>query len=291
MRSGERNPQPRGPEPHYKHDLGQHFLYNTTLLKMLVQKAGVQRTDRVLEIGPGTGTLTACLCEVAERVVAVEVDEAMLPFLRLATEDYSNLEILPGDIRRMDMRKISDMLGESWMVVANIPYNITTPILDLFFGSGLPVKKMALMVQREVAEKLLAEPRDDGYGLASIRCRYYCVPELLATIPASAFTPPPKVDSAFISLTMRSAPPAPVGNEALFWRLLRLSFNQRRKTLQNALKGQALFTPDVVRAALNTLGLQPTVRGEALSVIQWIAFVNALCAGEQAQPETPITQD
>ena len=287
MRTNERNLQTRGPEPHYKHDLGQHFLYDTTLLKALVQKAGVQKTDRVLEIGPGAGTLTACLCEAAERVVAVEVDEAVLPFLRLATEDYSNLEILPGDIRRMDLRKISSLLGEGWMVVANIPYNITTPILDLFLGSGLPVKKLALMVQREVAEKLLAEPGDDGYGLASIRCRYYSEPELLATIPASAFTPPPKVDSAFISLTIRAEPPAPVENEALLWRALRQAFNQRRKTLQNALKGLDLFTPDAVRAALDTLGLQPTVRGEALSVIQWIAFANTLSAGEGPNPEHP----
>ena len=181
--------RPRDGEIRYKHDLGQHFLYDTDLLRSLVQMAGVQKTDRVLEIGPGAGTLTMCLCEAAERVVAVEVDEAVLPFLRVATEPYKNIEIIHGDIRKMNLQAIASILGNDFLVVANIPYNITTPILDLFWGTGLPVRRMAVMVQEEVAHKLIALPGDDAFCLTSLRCRYYCEPTVLAYVPAEAFTP------------------------------------------------------------------------------------------------------
>lgn len=261
---------------HYKHDLGQHFLYDTELLRSLVKQAGVQKTDNVLEIGPGAGTLTACLGEAAGKVVAVEVDETVLPFLRVATESFGNVEILQGDIRKMNLFGLSQMLGESWMVVANIPYNITTPIFDLFWGSGLPVTCMAVMVQKEVADKLMALPGDPAYGLMSLRCRYYCEPDMIAVVPAAAFTPPPKVDSAFVKLAFRETPPAPVEDEALLWRMIRASFNQRRKTLQNTLKGVQPLTTEAVRSALEALGLSPTVRGEALTLMEWIALANHL---------------
>jgi len=260
----------------YKHDLGQHFLYDTSLLRSLVAGAGVTKTDRVLEIGPGAGTLTVCLCEAAQRVIAVEADRAVIPFLEVATESFGNVEILQGDIRKMDLAAISAMLGEGWMVVANIPYSITTPIFDLFWGSGLPMKQMSVMVQKEVAQKLLAGPGEPAYGLMSVRCRYYCRPELVAPVPASAFTPPPKVDSAFMNLVFRREPPLPVQDEALLWRIIRAGFNQRRKTLVNALKGVDPLTTPAVRAALEKLGRTPTVRGEALSVEEWISLANEL---------------
>ena len=261
----------------YKHDLGQHFLYDTALLRSLVAKAGVRQDDRVLEIGPGSGTLTVCLCEAAERVLAVEVDETVLPFLRVATESFGNVEVLQGDIRKMNLKTISSMLGDDFIVVANIPYNITTPIFDLFWGTGLPVRQMSVMVQKEVAEKLIAQPGEEGYGLTSIRCRYYCEPTVVDVVPASAFTPPPKVDSAFVNLVFRSQPPVAVTNEPLLWRLIRASFNQRRKTLVNAVRGEADVPQEAMRAALETLGLSQTVRGEALSVEQWIALANEIC--------------
>ena len=263
-------------EIRYKHDLGQHFLYDTALLRSLVQAAGVAKTDRVLEIGPGAGTLTVCLCEAAERVIAVEVDDAVIPFLRVATESFGNVEILQGDIRRMNLRAIATMLGDGFMVVANIPYNITTPIFELFWGSGLPLKQMSVMVQKEVADKLTAKPGEDAYGLTSVRCQYYCVPKIIAAVPASAFTPPPKVDSAFINLMMRDTPPAPVTDEALLWRIIRAGFNQRRKTLINALRGVLAQELETLREALDKLGFTPTVRGEALTVTEWIALANEL---------------
>lgn len=260
----------------YKHDLGQHFLYDTALLYYLVQQAGVTKTDRVLEIGPGAGTLTVCLCEAAERVIAVEVDETVIPFLRVATEGFGNVEIVQGDIRRLDLAAMVKLLGDDFLVVANIPYNITTPIFELFWGSGLPIKQMSVMVQKEVAEKLVAKPGDPAYGLMSVRCRYYCEPEIVEQVPASAFTPPPKVDSAFVNLPFRKQPPVAVKDEALLWRIIRASFSQRRKTLLNTLKGVTQHTPDDLRKVLDKLGLSQTVRGEVLEISQWIALANEL---------------
>ena len=268
----------RDGEIRYKHDLGQHFLYDTALLRSLVQQAGVTKTDRVLEIGPGAGTLTVCLCEAAERVIAVEVDEAILPFLRVATEGFGNVEILQGDIRRMNLQAIAAMLGNDLMVVANIPYNITTPIFELFWGSSLPVRVMAVMVQKEVAQKLVALPGDEAYGQMSLRCQYYCEPQVLAQIPAEAFTPPPKVDSAFVKLTFRKEPIAPVVDEALLWRLVQAAFAQRRKTLVNALRSVTTLTAEELREVLSRLNMPPMVRGETLSLEEWIQLANALAA-------------
>lgn len=268
----------RDGEIRYKHDLGQHFLYDTALLRSLVQQAGVTKADRVLEIGPGAGTLTVCLCEAAERVIAVEVDEAILPFLRVATEGFGNVEILQGDIRRMNLQAIAAMLGNDLMVVANIPYNITTPIFELFWGSSLPVRVMAVMVQKEVAQKLVALPGDEAYGQMSLRCQYYCEPQVLAQIPAEAFTPPPKVDSAFVKLTFRKEPIAPVVDEALLWRLVQAAFAQRRKTLVNALRSVTTLTAEELREVLSRLNMPPMVRGETLSLEEWIQLANALAA-------------
>ncbi len=263
-------------EIRYKHDLGQHFLYDTALLRSLVQRVGITKADRVLEIGPGAGTLTVCLCEAAERVLAVEVDTAVIPFLRVATEGFGNVDIVQGDIRQLDIRRIADALGNGFSVVANIPYNITTPIFDLFWGSGLPIKQMSVMVQKEVAQKLVALPGDGAYGLMSLRCRYYGEPSIVEEVPAAAFTPPPKVDSAFVNLIFRQEPIAPVKDEALLWRIVRAGFAQRRKTLGNALKGVAGAPAESVRDAISALGLPPTVRGEALTLPQWIALANRL---------------
>ena len=259
----------------YKHDLGQHFLYDEALLSSLVEGTGVGPADGVLEIGPGAGTLTRCLCGAAGRVVAVEVDRDVLPFLRAATDAFDNLTIVEGDVRRLDLAEICRPLGEGFFVIANIPYNITTPILDLLWESGLPIRQISVMVQKEVADKLLAAPSTPAYGLTSVRCQYLTVPRLVQVVPAERFTPPPKVDSAFVRMDRRAQPPAPVADEALLWRMVRAGFSLRRKTLTNALKG--VVEGEALRAALSSLGLSETVRGEALSVEAWIALANA-CA-------------
>ena len=261
----------------YKHDLGQRFLYDEALLRSLVAATGVSREDGVLEIGPGAGTLTRCLCEAADRVVAVEVDRDVLPFLRAATGAFDNLTIIEGDVRRLDLAEICRPLGEGFFVIANIPYNITTPILDLLWESRLPIRQISVMVQKEVADKLLAAPSTPAYGLTSVRCQYLTIPRLVQVVPAECFTPPPKVDSAFVRMEMRAQPPAPVADEALLWRMVRAGFSLRRKTLTNALKG--VVEGEALRAALRSLGLAETVRGEALGVEAWIALANACARG------------
>lgn len=259
----------------YKHDLGQHFLYDEALLSRLVEQTGVSKQDRVLEIGPGSGMLTRRLCEAAAQVLAVEVDGDVLPFLRVRTEGCGNLTIVQGDVRKLDLATLCKPLGEGFFVIANIPYNITAPILDLLLDGGLPIRRACLMVQKEVAEKLLADPSSAAYGMLSVKCRYRCEPSLAAEVPAEAFTPPPKVDSAFVRLDWRAGPPLPVRNEALLMRMVRAGFGMRRKTLCNALKG--LVEGERLKAALERAGLSATVRGEALSVEQWICLANG-CA-------------
>lgn len=261
----------------YKHDLGQHFLYDEALLRSLVKATGVGKADGVLEIGPGAGTLTQCLCEAAGRVAAIEVDKDVIPFLRVATERFDNLTIVEGDVRKVDLRDVCRELGDNFLVIANIPYNITTPILEGLWHSGLSIRQISVMVQREVADKLLAAPSTPAYGLLSVQCQYKTQPVLAATVPAECFTPPPKVDSAFVRMDMRAQPPAPVRDEKLLWRMVKAGFGMRRKTLVNALKG--IVEPERLRAALEEARLPLTVRGEALSVVQWIALANA-CAGE-----------
>lgn len=256
----------------YKHDLGQHFLYDESLLRSLVAATGVSRADGVLEIGPGAGTLTKCLCEAAGRVIAVEVDHDVLPFLRLHTQGAENLTVVEGDIRRMNLKEICNPLGDGFYVIANIPYNITTPIFELLWDSGLPIRQISVMVQKEVADKLMAKPSTSAYGILSVRCQLLCSPALVQIVPASCFTPPPKVDSAFIRLDMREEPPLPVRDEKLLMRMVKAGFGMRRKTLTNALKG--VVETQRLREALAALHLPEAVRGEALSVEEWIALSN-----------------
>lgn len=261
----------------YKHDLGQNFLYDEALLQHLAASTGVGRDDCVLEIGAGAGSLTRVLGRIAKQVVAIEVDDSVLPLLRVAVEGETNVTIVQGDVRRLDLSALTAHFGEPFYVIANIPYNITTPILHLFWGGKLPVKQCSLMVQKEVADKLLALPGDAAYGLPSALCRYYCEPELEQIVPASAFTPPPKVDSAFVHLHMRATPPLPVKDEKLLLSLMKAGFALRRKTLVNALSGAVALPAEALRELLSAQGLSPTVRGETLRVEEWIAFANA-CA-------------
>lgn len=259
----------------YKHDLGQHFLYDESLLRSLVAATGVTREDSVLEIGPGAGTLTKCLCEAAGEVLSVEVDHDILPFLRMHTEGCQNLTIVEGDVRKLDLHEVCKPLGQNFYVIANIPYNITTPIFELLWESGLPIRQISVMIQKEVADKLMARPSTPAYGILSVKCQLWCEPSLVEIVPAECFTPPPKVDSAFVRLDMRKEPPMPIADEKLLMRMVKAGFGMRRKTLTNALKGTV--DAEKLRAALEELGLSPSVRGEALSVTEWIALANA-CA-------------
>ena len=266
--------QRRHAEGHgYKHDLGQHFLYDETLLEELVLSTGVTKADSVLEIGPGSGMLTKHLCPHAGKVLAVEVDHDIIPFLKVHTAAFSNLEIVEGDIRKQDLRELCAPLGENFLVIANIPYNITTPIFEALWESGLSIRQISVMIQKEVAEKLMAAPSTAAYGLMSVKCQYYCTPRLECIVPAEKFTPPPKVDSAFVHLEMNRCRSAKVQNERRLFSLLRAGFNLRRKTLSNALR--SVVEPDALRAAMEQAEISPTARAEELSVDDWIRLSNA----------------
>ena len=266
--------QRRREEGHgYKHDLGQNFLYDEELLETLVQSTGVTKADSVLEIGPGSGMLTKHLCPHAQKVLAVEVDHDIIPFLKVNTAAFSNLEIVEGDIRKQDLRELCAPLGENFLVIANIPYNITTPIFEALWESGLPIRQISVMIQKEVAEKLMAAPSAASYGLMSVKCQYYCTPRLECIVPAEKFTPPPKVDSAFVHLTMNGSRSAEVQNERRLFSLLRAGFNLRRKTLSNALR--SAVEPEALKAAMEQAGISPTARAEELSVEEWIRLANA----------------
>ena len=260
----------------YKHDLGQHFLYDEELLQSLISKAQINGNDNVLEIGAGAGTLTRVLCKTAAKVVSVEVDDALMPFLRALENEYSNLKVIQSDIRKVNLLDLG--MGEEFVVAANLPYSITSQILDLFFGKRIPVKQMSVMVQKEVADKIVATPGDKAYGLMSVRCRYYCIPSIIQEVPAAAFTPPPKVDSAFVQLTFRKEAPMPVKDEGLLWRMVKASYKQRRKTLVNAMKAISDIPSDELRLILKEMELNDTIRGEVLSIEQWIALANAVYA-------------
>lgn len=266
--------QRRREEGHgYKHDLGQNFLYDEELLETLVQSAGVTKADSVLEIGPGSGMLTKHLCPHAQKVLAVEVDHDIIPFLKVNTAAFSNLEIVEGDIRKQNLRELCGPLGENFLVIANIPYNITTPIFEALWESGLPIRQISVMIQKEVAEKLMAAPSTASYGLMSVKCQYYCTPRLECIVPAEKFTPPPKVNSAFVHLTMNGSRSAEVQNERRLFSLLRAGFNLRRKTLSNALR--SAVEPEALKAAMEQAGISPTARAEELSVEEWIRLANA----------------
>lgn len=266
--------QRRREEGHgYKHDLGQNFLYDEELLETLVQSTGVTKADSVLEIGPGSGMLTKHLCPHAQKVLAVEVDHDIIPFLKVNTAAFSNLEIVEGDIRKQNLRELCAPLGENFLVIANIPYNITTPIFEALWESGLSIRQISVMIQKEVAEKLMAAPSTAAYGLMSVKCQYYCTPRLECIVPAEKFTPPPKVDSVFVHLEMNRCRSAKVQNERRLFSLLRAGFNLRRKTLSNALR--SVVEPDALRAAMEQAEISPMARAEELSVDDWIRLSNA----------------
>ena len=262
------------PAVHHKKDLGQHFLYDMELLRSLVHKANVTKGDDILEIGAGAGTLTRALCETGANVVSVEVDQELLANLQKMGEEFPNLTIIKSDIRKLDFSMLP--FQSEFSVVANIPYNITSQIFDLFWAKGLLIKQMSVMVQKEVADKLIANPGDKAYGLMSVRAHYYCMPEIVELVPAAAFTPPPKVDSAFVTLPFRKTPPLPVEDESFFWRIVYASYSMRRKTMQNALKGVLPFPAATLQGILEDMGLSATVRGETLCVEQWITLSNAI---------------
>ena len=262
----------------YRQSLGQNFLYDEALLEKLAEAADLRKDEDVLEIGPGCGSLTKYLCDRARKVLAVELDERLIPLLQGFLAGKQNLTVLQGDIMEMNLREVTAGLTRPFSVAANIPYYITTPLITRLLESGLPLRNLALMVQKEVAEKILSAPGDPGWGPLAIRCQYMCSPRLAMEVPAECFTPPPKVDSAFILLPLRETPAVQVRDERMFFRVAGAAFAMRRKTMVNNLC--AVFRKERAEALewMAQAGLDGKARGERLTLAELGALADVITA-------------
>lgn len=259
----------------YKQSLGQNFIYDENLLKALVEASGVTGEDDVLEIGPGCGSMTKYLCDTAAHVLSVELDERLIPLLNAFMAEKKNFTLIQGDIMALDLTAVTRDLKKPFSVVANIPYYITTPLITLLLSSGLPIRSLALMVQKEVADKILSGPGDDAWGPLAIRCQYMCEPYLAMDVPAACFTPAPKVDSAFVVLPVRQTPAVNVKNEKDFFRIAGAAFALRRKTMTNNLCATFRMDREQASKLMEQAGLDLRVRGETLTLKELAALSDA----------------
>lgn len=257
---------------------GQNFLIDAHVLEKIVSAAGITKDDCVLEIGPGIGTMTQYLAESAGQVIAVEIDTNLLPILADTLKDYSNVKVINQDILKVDINELVKEYnnGRPIKVVANLPYYITTPIIMGLFESNVPIDNITVMVQKEVADRMQVGPGSKDYGALSLAVQYYASPYIVANVPPNCFIPRPNVGSAVIRLTRYKEPPVQVNDSKLMFKLIRASFNQRRKTLQNGLNNspEISFSKEEIAKAIESLGVSPSVRGEALSLEQFAQLAN-----------------
>lgn len=257
---------------------GQNFLIDAHVLEKIVSAAGITKDDCILEIGPGIGTMTQYLAESAGQVIAVEIDTNLLPILTDTLKEYSNVKVINQDILKVDINELVKEYnnGRPIKVVANLPYYITTPIIMGLFESNVPIDNITVMVQKEVADRMQVGPGSKDYGALSLAVQYYASPYIVANVPPNCFIPRPNVGSAVIRLTRYQEPPVQVKDPKLMFKLIRASFNQRRKTLQNGLNNspEISFSKEEITKAIESLGVSPSVRGEALSLEQFAQLAN-----------------
>lgn len=269
----------------YKQSLGQNFIYDEDLLASLVADAGIGKEDDVLEIGPGAGSLTKHLCAAAHHVLSLELDERLIPLLNAFMAEKENFSLVQGDVMAVDLEEITGELKKPFAVVANIPYYITTPLITRLLTSGLPISKMALMVQKEVAEKILSSPGEEGWGPLAVRCQYLCEPYLAQIVPGSCFTPAPKVDSAFIVLPRRQELAVRVKDEKAFFQIVTAAFALRRKTMTNGLSASLHLSREEALGLMHRAGLDEKIRGEKLNLEQLAALADAWTEVQEGKQE------
>ena len=259
---------------------GQNFLIDDEVLTQIVDAAEISPNDCVLEIGPGIGTMTQYLAEKAREVVAVEIDKALIPVLQDTLAVYNNVTVINKDILKASIPQIvaEKNQGNPVKVVANLPYYITTPIIMKLFESNMPLLSVTVMVQKEVADRMQVGPGTKDYGALSLAVQYYAKPEIVANVPPNCFMPRPKVGSAVIKLTRYEKPPVEVQDERLMFRLIRASFNQRRKTLVNGIKNSGDFSlgKEEIENIFEKCGLPLNIRGEALTLEQFAMLANCI---------------
>ncbi len=263
-----------------KKKFGQNFLIDSHVLNKIVDAAGITKDDTVLEIGPGIGTLTQYLAESAKQVIAVEIDRDAVEVLKATLSPYDNIEVINRDILKTDINRLSMEYndGRPFKVVANLPYYITTPIIMSLLEDEAPVTSITVMVQKEVADRMDAGPGSKEYGALSLAVQYYADTYLAANVPPNCFMPRPNVGSAVIKLTLHDEKPVSVNDEKLMFKLIRASFNQRRKTLKNGIANDRTlsFSKEDVDWALKSMGLDVNVRGERLSLKQFAELSDIL---------------
>ncbi len=264
----------------FQKKFGQNFLIDSNILEEIIDSAEVTKDDMVLEIGPGIGTMTQYLCEAARQVVSVEIDNNLIPILKDTLSAYDNVEVINQDILKVDINALAQKYNEGRpiKVVANLPYYITTPIIMQLFESHVPIDSITIMVQKEVADRMQEGPGSKEYGALSLAVQYYANPEIIVNVPPSCFMPQPKVGSAVIKLTRHTTPPVQVDDEKLMFKIIRGSFNQRRKTLANGLNnyGGIPLAKELIQESIEELGVAPNIRGEALSLEQFAKLSNII---------------
>ncbi|MGR9047977.1 16S rRNA (adenine(1518)-N(6)/adenine(1519)-N(6))-dimethyltransferase RsmA [Halobacillus faecis] len=265
----------------FKKSLGQNFLIDVNILKNIIAEAGIDRSASAIEIGPGIGALTEQLAQHADRVVAFEIDQRLLPILEETLGSYDNVEVINQDILKADVaRVIAEHFkpGQPVRVVANLPYYITTPILMKLLMDRLPIDSITVMIQKEVADRMAAEPNTKSYGSLSIAVQYYTEASVVLNVPKTVFMPQPNVDSSVLHLEMREKPPVEVEDEEFFFDVVKATFGQRRKTLMNNLarhfKGE--MDKEELRNRLEKVDIEPSRRGESLSMQEFAALANVL---------------
>lgn len=264
----------------FQKKFGQNFLIDTHVLDKIIAAAEITKDDFVLEIGPGIGTMTQYLACAARKVVAVEIDKALIPILEDTLSDYDNARVINDDVLKVDIAKLAEEEngGKPIKVVANLPYYITTPIIMGLFENHVPIKSITVMVQKEVADRMQVGPGTKEYGALSLAVQYYAKPEIVAIVPPNCFMPRPNVGSAVIRLTRHKEVPVQVNDEKLMFKIIRASFNQRRKTLANGLNNapDIHLSKEVIQESIEELGVPVTIRGEALTLQQFAQLSNII---------------
>lgn len=263
----------------FQKKFGQNFLIDSNVLESIIRGAEITKDDFVLEIGPGIGTMTQYLCEAARQVVAVEIDKMLIPILEDTLSEYDNVEVINQDVLKVDIKSLAEEKnnGKPIKVVANLPYYITTPIIMVLFESGVPIDSITIMVQKEVADRMQTGPGSKDYGALSLAVQYYATAKVILNVSATCFMPRPNVDSAVIKLTRHKEPTVNVADEKLMFKIIRASFNQRRKTLVNGLKNspELSFSKEQIVKAIEKIGKPETIRGEALTLEEFAELANA----------------
>ena len=263
----------------FQKKFGQNFLIDAHVLEKIVDAAEITKDDCVLEIGPGIGTMTQYLCERAGWVFAVEIDKNLIPILEDTLSEYDNVKVINEDVLKLDIQKLADEEngGKPIKVVANLPYYITTPIVMGLLEGGVPLKSITMMIQKEVADRMQVGPGTKDYGALSLAVQYYSKPSVICQVSPECFIPKPGVGSSVIRLECYDVPPVEVRDDKNMFKLIRAAFNQRRKTLTNAISNGVLgISREQCAEALRNLGLSETIRGEALTLEQFAALSDEL---------------